>query len=154
MQYALFDTVIRAGKTSPHAPGRPQMAIRPELGPIQVVTNGLMTASITSLVTLIPKISMLSYSYSWSGTSPAGSIAVQVSNDYSIGPTGLVVNAGTWTALYFEVAGSAASSFSVSGNTGTGFADIYQTGAYAIRTVYNFVSGTGTLQSWLHGKVS
>lgn len=130
------------------------MAFRPELKPYSVIENGNMAGSITSDVTIIQKISMLSYSYSWSGSSPAGSISVQVSNDYSIDAQGAVKNSGTWNTLTFLSGGSAVTSVAVSGNTGNGFIDLFQTGAYAIRTVYTRVSGTGTLQALINGKVA
>ncbi len=114
----------------------------------------MSTATLTSLVTIIQNISMLSYAVSWSGSTPVGTITVEVSNDYSQNVNGSVRNAGTWTALTFSVSGSTASSLPVSGNTGTGFIDIDQLGAYAVRLKYTKVSGTGTLQSVINGKVA
>jgi len=96
---------------------------------------------------------MLAYSYSWVGSTPVGTITVQVSNDYSLNPVGAVLNAGTWNNLIFNVGGTPTSSIAVSGNTGNGFLDI-QLGGYAIRTVYTKGSGTGTLQATIAGKVS
>lgn len=130
------------------------MSTRPEIRPIQVITNGDMSGSLTSLVTVIPKISMLSYSFSWAGTSPVGTLKVQVSNDYALNADGTVQAAGTWNTLTFSLNGSAVSSAPVSGNSGVGFIDIGQTGAYAVRTLYTFTSGVGTLQAWLNGKVA
>lgn len=130
------------------------MSIRPELRPYAVISKGNMAGSLTSSVTIIQKISMLSYHYSWTGASPVGSISVQVSNDYSIDVQGNVVNAGTWDTLTFLSAGSLVTSFSVSGNTGNGGADVFQTGFYAIRTLYTAVSGTGTLTATINGKVA
>lgn len=131
------------------------MSYRPQLSPFKVITNGDMSAaSITSAVTVIQKISMMSYAYSWAGTSPVGTIAVQVSNDYALDPNGSVANAGTWNTLTFNLNGSAVTSAPVSGNSGSGFIDIDQTGAYAIRTVYTKTSGTGTLQATVNGKVA
>lgn len=112
-----------------------------------------MSGNITGAVTLIQKISMLSYAYSWSGTSPVGTVSVQVSNDYSILPNGTVNNAGTWNTLTLNVGGSLVTTIPVSGNTGNTFVDI-DSGAYAIRTIYTAISGTGTLQCTINGKVS
>lgn len=130
------------------------MAFRPEIRPLPVITNGNMSGNITSLPTIVQKISMLSFGYSWAGTSPVGAISIQVSNDYSIDATGKTSNAGTWNTITFTSSGSSVTSVPVSGNTGNGFIDIFQTGTYAIRTVYTFTSGTGTLQAILNGKVS
>lgn len=124
------------------------MSSRPQIPSYQVITNGNMTADITSKITIIDKLSMMSYSYSWAGTAPVGTIIVEVSNDYSENPDGSTRNAGTWTTLTLSAPTN------VSGNTGTGFIDVTQTGAYAIRTRFIFTSGTGTLQAWINAKVS
>ncbi len=124
------------------------MASRPILEPQQVITNGNMTSAITSMVTIITNLSMMSYTYTWAGTSPVGAVSVQVSNDYSLNSDGSVGNSGTWNTL--PLSDSAA----VSGNSGSGMIDIDQIGAYAIRTVYTPTSGTGTLQCFFKGKVA
>lgn len=130
------------------------MAFRPELKPFKVITNGAMSGNITSAVTIIQKISMLSYAYSWTGTSPVGAVSVQISNDYSVDTQGNTSVAGTWNTITFYSAGSAVTSVAVSGNSGNGQIEVFQTGAYAIRTVYASTSGTGTLQCTINGKVS
>ncbi len=130
------------------------MSIRPELKPFSVIANGSMAGNLTSLVTIIQKLSMVSYSYSWAGTTPVGAVSVQVSNDYSIDAQGAVSNAGTWNTIFFiDSTGTLVSSFAVTGNTGSGQVDV-QTGAYAIRTLYAATSGTGTLQAVINGKVA
>lgn len=130
------------------------MSMRPEIRPYNVISNGSMASSLTSLVTIIQKLSMVSYSYSWSGTSPVGAVSVQLSNDYSVDAQGNVSNAGTWNTISFnDGTGTPVSSFAVTGNTGSGMVDV-QTGAYAIRTLYTRTSGTGTLQVVINGKVA
>ena len=124
------------------------MASRPILSPFPVIVNGDMSqATITSSVTIIQNLSMVSYSVSWSGTSPVGTISVQVSNDYSINMAGVVSNPGTWNTLVLSTAPA------VSGNTGNGLIDITQTAAFAIRLVYTKTSGVGSLQATVTGKV-
>lgn len=124
------------------------MASRPILPPMQVMTNADMSlASSVSLVTVIQNISMLSYEVEWSGATPIGVMDVQVSNDYSQNADGTVRNPGTWTSI-------PSLSSAVTGNTGTGFFDIVQTGAYAIRLQYTRTSGTGAMQAFINGKVS
>ena len=131
------------------------MSTRPLIKPYSVITVGNMaSASITSSVTIIQSLSMLSYAYSWSGTSPVGTIKVQVSNDYSVDPAGAVKNSGTWNDMTFTSAGSSVSSLAVSGNTGNGFIDMSNLSGYALRTVYTKTSGTGTLQCVLNAKVA
>lgn len=132
------------------------MSIRPELRPYQVITDGNMAANITSLVTIIQKISLVSYTISWSGTSPSGTVSMQISNDYELDPTGAVKNAGNWSLLSFYNHGTAApvTSVTVSGNTGTDELISSLCGAYAIRLIYTRTSGTGTLQAYVCGKVA
>ncbi len=130
---------------------RPLYQPQPVIGSANGVNSGVsgsMATSITSLITILSNLSMMSYSYSWTGTSPVGTISVQVSDDYAVNSDGSVKNAGTWNNLPLSTTPS------VSGNTGNGFIDIDQLGAYAIRTVYTAVSGTGTLTAIFKGKVS
>ena len=129
------------------------MAIRSQLNE-PVVVNGDMSANITSAVTLLPKISMVTYSYSWSGSSPSGTVIVQLSNDYALNADSSVQNAGSWNTIPFaNSSGSVVTSFSISGNSGTGFLEV-MTGAKAIRTVYTAASGSGSLQIVLNAKVT
>ena len=130
------------------------MSSRPFLKPFAVVTNGDMSGSITSAVTIVQQLSMISYGYSWSGTSPVGTISIQASNDYSVDAGGTVKNAGTWNTLTVESGGSAVSSVALTGNTGNGLIDVVQTAGYALRTVYTRTSGTGTLQVIVNAKVA
>lgn len=129
------------------------MSSRPLIKPHTVISDGNMASvSITSDVTIIQQLSMISYGFSWVGSTPVGTIAIQVSNDYSIDPAGAVLNAGTWTPLDLIYQGNVVSTVPVSGNTGNGLIDI-ETGAYAIRAVYTKGSGTGTLQGKVCSKV-
>ena len=129
------------------------MSSRTVLRPHSVIKNGDMSASITSEVTQLQSLTKLSYEYSWAGTSPVGTIAVQVSNSYAAqGAT--VLNAGTWTTIPFTLSdGTTVTSAPVSGNTGNGIIDV-TTAVNAIRTVYTYTSGIGTLQAIVAGKVS
>ena len=113
-----------------------------------MITNGDMSGSITSSVTIIQKLPTVSYDISWSGTSPIGSMSVQVSNTYSENSDGSVRNPGNWTTVPLGT-----NTTNVNTNTGNGFIDIDVIGAYAIRLVYNRTSGTGTMQAVINGKV-
>lgn len=133
------------------------MSSRPSAGPTKVINNGNMaTATLTSDVTLLPHLSMLSYGYSWTGTTPVGAVSVEVSNDYKVGPNGAALNAATatWNTLTFLYNGALVTSIPVTGNAGNGQIDIFQTGAYAIRTKYTKTSGTGTIQATVNCKVA
>jgi hypothetical protein len=133
--------------------GDPIMADRPFLAPNSVVTNGVMASNITSATTVLKNLTKASYSYSWSGASPVGTVAIQLSNDYSLNPNGTVNNSGTWTTAYVNYQGTQVASVPLTGNTGTGFIDL-ETGAYASRTVYTAASGSGALQVVFVGKVT
>jgi hypothetical protein len=124
------------------------MASRPILSPYPVITNGNMSGNITSAVTIIQNMSMISYDISWAGTTPIGTMSVQVSNTYSQNADGSVRNPGSWSTLTLSTTPA------VSGNTGNGFIDVDATGAFAMRLVYNFTSGTGVMQATINGKVS
>jgi len=113
-----------------------------------------MAANITSSPTIMQSLSILSYSFSWTGTSPVGTISIEASNDYSLNPNGTVNNAGTWNVMTVNYQGSAVTTVPVSGNTGIGFIDISPTGAYAVRAIYTAGSGTGNLTATVNGKVS
>jgi len=119
------------------------------------VSGDMSQATITSQITLLQTLTVGSYAYSWSGTSPSGTIQVLISNDYALSSDGkTVINAGTWTAMYFTINGTtAANTLTVSGNTGTGIVE-WSTGCNALKTVYTKVSGTGTLSAVINGKVA
>lgn len=124
------------------------MSSRPQFNPYSVITNGSMAGSITSAVTIVQKLSMISYDISWVGTAPVGVMSVQVSNTYSQNADGTVRNAGNWTTLTLSDPPT------VSGATGNGFIDVDATGAFAMRLVYTRTSGTGTMNATISAKVA
>lgn len=123
------------------------MASRPILPAHPVIQDGNMAGSLTSDVSIVSNVSMVSYDISWTGSSPVGTITVQVSNTYTQNGDGSQRDAGNWTT----VSGISAS---VSGNSGNGFITVNNIAAYAIRLLYTRASGTGTLNVKIHGKVS
>lgn len=135
--------------------GDPIMANRPKIPPELVINAGSMAGNLISAPTIIQSISMPCYQLSWSGTSPVGTVSVQVSNDFSLNPDGTVKNAGNWDSLYLVVGSAApAQTIAISGNTGHGFIDVPLTGAYACRLIYTAGSGTGTLNVTFSAKVT
>lgn len=132
------------------------MSTRPYSPPKKVIDAGDMSASITSSVSILHQKTGGSYSFSWSGTSPIGTAALQFSNDYSIDAKGVVVNAGTWNTAPLEVSGSGtqATDVAISGNSGNGFIEIWADNGFAARIVYTRVSGVGSLTVTYIGKVS
>lgn len=115
----------------------------------------MSAASITSDATVLQSVSKFSYQVTWSGTSPVGTLALQVSNTYTLNPDGTVGSTGSWNTCPVDVSGTGSTtSISISGNTGKGFIDCTVNAGYAVRLVYTKVSGTGTLQATIVGKVS
>lgn len=91
---------------------------------------------------------MISYDIVWSaGSTPVGTITVEVSNTYKQNGEGDVLVAGTWTALNLGT-------LSVSGNSGNMFIDIDQCAGYAMRVKYTRSSGSGTLNATINAKVA
>lgn len=129
------------------------MSTRPYLKPNQVVTNGNMSGNITSSPTLLTNLTKASYAFSWTGTTPVGTVALQGSNDYALNPNGTVANAGTWSTFTLQYQGNSVQSVPVTGNAGNGMIDV-ETGANATRVVYTAGSGTGTMQVLFTGKVA
>lgn len=99
-------------------------------------------------------LTKISYGLSWSGTSPVGTVSIQVSNDYALDPNGGVENAGTWNTASLNYNGAVVTTIPISGNTGNGFIDVLETAGYAIRLIYTSASGTGSLTATVVGKVS
>lgn len=131
------------------------MATRPKIPPELVINAGSMAGDLTSSPTIIQSLSMPTYQLSWSGTSPVGTVSVQVSNDFALNADGTVKNSGTWDSLYLVVGSSAPSqTIAISGNSGHGFIDVPLTGAYACRLIYTRSSGTGTLNVTFSAKVT
>lgn len=124
------------------------MSSRPQFNPYSVITDGDMSGNLTSLVTIIQKLSLISYAIEWTGTSPIGTISVEVSNDYEQNADGSVKNSGTWNTLPLS------SPTGVTGNADNGFIDIYATAGYATRLIYTRASGIGTLNVIASGKVA
>ncbi len=131
------------------------MSIRPEIRPYEVIDAGSMAGSLTGLATVIQKTSIISYQFVWTGSSPVGTVGVEVSNNYSLDPTGNISNAGTWTTYYFLIgAGTYATSIAVSGASGSAIIELPNIGFYAVRAIYTRSSGTGTLDVTINGKVA
>lgn len=129
-------------------------------GPVLVIPSpaanpantGSMGASITSSPQILYLMSKCSFSFKWSGTSPVGTLSVEGSNNFTLNNALDPYNTGDWNTLTLNYQGSAVQSIPVSGNTGKGIIDITATGILAVRLVYTFTSGTGTLTSYFASK--
>lgn len=131
-------------------------------GPQIVIPNALgspangnsMATNITSSPTIVQDMYAMSYSLSWTGTSPVGTVSVQGSNDFALNADGTVKTAGTWNTMTLNYGGSAVTTVPVTGNTGNGMIDIVATGIYAVRLIYTAGSGTGSLTVIMNAKDS
>lgn len=129
------------------------MSARPTIRPQVVIDAASMAANITSDPTILGSVSGASYSISWAGATPVGTLQLQVSNDYALNGDGTVGNAGTWEAVPVTISGGLTTTMTVSGNTGTGFIDIQRHNGYATRLVYTATSGAGSMTAVVNGKV-
>ncbi len=130
------------------------MSTRTVLRPHAVISAGNMAlTSVTSEATVFQGLSNLSYEVSWTGSTPVGTLALQVSNTYAPLADGTPGSGGVWTTVPLDVNGAYATSMPVSGNTGNGFIDVTLHAGYAARLVYTKGSGTGTLIATIAGKV-
>jgi hypothetical protein len=128
------------------------MSSRPLLKPQQVMTNAVANQNRTSLVTNINMISMVSYTVFWEAN-VTGTFSVQVCNDY-VAPVGVQnydLDNGHWVALTLTTPVTA------TGTADSALIDIVLTAPAYIRLVFTDTSGgtgSGTINSWLSGKVS
>jgi hypothetical protein len=126
---------------------------RPLIAPnlnFPLISSAPMTGNIISTATIIQRIPGISYDIAWIGV-PFGTFSVQVSNTYSQNPNGSVANVGNWNTIPSTLF---VGTFPVAaGAPGNGMIDVVDTEVYAVRLVYTFVSGTGTLTVLVCGKV-
>lgn len=130
------------------------MSTRTVLRPNTLPAINMANGSTASSATVLQGLSMVSYAVNWTGSSPTGTLQLEISNDYSLDPNGTVNNTGTWNVAPINVGGAFATSVSISGNTGNGFIDVQATGAYACRLLYTMSGGTGTMTIVVAGKVA
>jgi hypothetical protein len=110
-----------------------------------------MGASVTSAATRIEYIDNIGYEVLWSaGTSPVGTITIQVSNDHDETDNGVVLTVGNWQDV--GVVDSAGVAPTISGASGDHFISLNQLPWKWVRLVYNRTSGTATLDVWITGK--
>lgn len=113
----------------------------------QNITSGDMASSITSAITNIEGLDNIGIQLNWSGSSPVGTFAVQVSADYAQDFLGNVTNTGNWSAI--SISPSVAATGAASD---TAYIAIQQLAAPWLRVVYTRTSGTGTLQGFFTAK--
>ncbi len=131
------------------------MSTRTTLRPFKVIDGGDMSATtITGTPTVLQSVTKFSYEVSWTGTSPVGTLAIQVSNTYAVGANG-GGSGGIWTSMPLDLSGTGVvTTIPISGNTGNGFIDVTVQAGYAVRLLYTKGSGTGALTATINGKVA
>lgn len=115
------------------------------LNPIQVVTSGDMSSSITSTPVEVKYQDNIGVQLHWTGT-PTGSFAFEVSMNYSKDINGNVVNTGNWVVL------PVSPSISAAGSADDAYVDLNQISARYVRVVYTAASGSGTLDVFVNAK--
>jgi hypothetical protein len=119
------------------------------LTPIAIISAGNMAGNITSSVVQMQMVDDIALQFDWTG-SPVGSIAVQVSLNYSVDPGGAVLNPGTWATL---PSSAFTGTYPVPGTTTTpGYLEVPLSSSIAMRVVYTASSGTGSLTVLAAGK--
>lgn len=103
-------------------------------------------ATLTSQVCNINQLDNIGIQLVFTGT-PTGTFQVQISADYNQDNYGNVLNAGDWTPITLS------SSPVASGSAGNVYIDMAELSAPWLRVVYTKVSGTGTLNVWVTGKM-
>jgi hypothetical protein len=103
--------------------------------PMFGVSGADMSANATSQITTIQFMDNIGILINWSGSSPVGTLFIEISNDNK-----------TFTALEFG------SSISISGNSGTHTVTINQAPFGYLRARYALTSGTGNLTAILSSK--
>ena len=98
-----------------------------------IVTSGDMSGNISSGPIDISTLSNYAVQFTWSGTTPVGTVAVQISND----------------GVNFD---NLSAPVAVSGNSGTKVIKDSESGYKFIQAVYTFTSGVGSLNVILNGK--
>lgn len=103
-----------------------------------MIAAGDMSGDITSAATQVEWLDNLGIQAHWSGTSPAGEIIIEGTNDQVLDPQHPLASPN-WVALDFG------QTISITGNTGDDFYNINQFPFTAVRVRYVRTSGTGTL---------
>lgn len=113
----------------------------------KTLTNGDMSlSSVVSSVTSIQFLDNVGVQAIWAGSSPVGTVSIEVSADYSQDFMGNVINAGHWVAI-------TAASTAVTGNTGSDYIDLNQLSTPWVRARYTKTSGTGLINIYITAKM-
>lgn len=133
------------------------MSRKNNLRQFQSITNGAMSANITSPVTCTQWLDNIGIQFNWTGSSVSGNFQVQVSADYARDPNGSVTNAGNWAplTLTYLVGSSFVSSQNVPTTVGSPiYLDLNQLSTPWIRVVFTTSNGSsdGILNAYITAK--
>lgn len=108
------------------------------LGPVNVLTAGDMSSSITSKTTSIKNQDNVGIQLHWTGA-PTGAFDVQISSNHDEDAQGNIIVAGFWVSLVLNPLILAI------GAPDDAYIDLNQMSAQYVRIVYNRASGSGSL---------
>lgn len=111
------------------------MALKNVIKPYHLLTDGDMSADVTSSAVNVTYTDNIGIQLSWTGSSPVGNFYVQGTIDGS-----------TWTALDFGTIPTAG------GAAGDHLLNMNNLPYEQIRVFYDRTSGSGTLQAWVMAK--
>lgn len=116
--------------------------------PHRLISATSMATSITSEQAIIEGTDIQAIEVEWTGTSPVGTVTVEVSSYDKKTQTN-----STWKEIVFtNQTGTQVSTMAVSGNSGSHLLHILTLGVNAMRVKYNRTSGTGSLTVILSAK--
>lgn len=115
------------------------------LKPVQLISAGDMSGSITSIACEIQLQDNIGVQLNWSGV-PVGTFSIQVSNDHREDSKGNILNPGTWVSLPLSP------SITATGSPDSAYVDLNQLSAMYMRVVFTRTSGSGTLNAFVSGK--
>lgn len=114
------------------------------------IANGNMAGNITSPVSNIEFMDNVGIQLNFTG-SPVGNFQIQISIDYDQDNNGNVITQGNWVPITFP---SPISGENIPTSSGSPiYIDLNQLSAPWVRVVYTRTSGTGTLNSFICGKM-
>lgn len=110
----------------------------------QIISAGAMVGDLTSTVTNIENLDNIGIQANITAGTPTGTLAVQVSGDYSA-VNGVVLVAGNWVTLTTQAI--------TAGSPANTYFDLNQLSSMWIRLIYTHSSSTGSLDAFILGKM-
>lgn len=115
------------------------------LQPVKIISQGDMSASITSPAVEIKSQDNVGVQLHWTGT-PTGAFDIQISSNHRQDAEGNIQVPGNWISLVLNP------TITASGFPDDAYIDLNQMSALYMRTVYAPASGTGNLDAYVVAK--